>query len=68
MALLPGVAACSRELTVRLRVLWIAYIFLMNMFAMPWFLYCKYRGTTQTAASRTMRHKQVREWFEQGAA
>jgi hypothetical protein len=57
-------AACSRELTARLRVLWLAYLILMNMFAMPWFLYCKYRGTTQTAVSRTMRHKHVRKWFE----
>jgi hypothetical protein len=60
-------AAMSRELTWRLRWLWIGYIFLLNMFAMPWFLYCKYRGTTQTAPIRGLRHKGVREWFERSA-
>jgi hypothetical protein len=45
-------AACSRELTIRLRVLWMVVLFLLNMFAMPWFLYCKYKGTTQTAFLR----------------
>jgi hypothetical protein len=61
-------AACSRELTVRLRMLWMAHIFLLNMFAMPWFLYCKYRGTTGTALTQGLRHKRVKEWFERRGA
>jgi hypothetical protein len=41
-------AALSRELTIRGRFLWIGVIILLNMFGMPWFLYCKYHGTAQT--------------------
>ncbi len=57
-------AAMSRELTWRQRWLWMACIFLLNMFAMPWFLYCKYRGTTSTALTKCIRHQCVRSWFE----
>jgi len=42
-------AATSRELSVGQRVVWILILVLLNMFAMPWFLYCKYRGTTSAA-------------------
>ncbi|HLX95657.1 MAG TPA: hypothetical protein VKU37_07925 [Verrucomicrobiae bacterium] len=42
-------AALSREMTIRVRLLWMGVIVLLNMFGMPWFLYCKYQGTTRTA-------------------
>jgi len=43
----------SHELTVRQRVIWFAVVFLLNMFAIPAFLYAKYRGRTVAWISRT---------------
>lgn len=57
-------AALSRELTFRVRMLWVATIIVANMFAMPWFLVCKYRGTAQTAVTRHIRHGAIRRFFE----
>jgi hypothetical protein len=56
----------SRELTIRLRVLWLLVLFSFNMFAIPWFLYCKYRGTAQTALTRGIRPGSIRRFFEKG--
>jgi hypothetical protein len=35
-------ALASRELGLRSRLWWVAVITLLNMFGIPWFLYCKY--------------------------
>jgi hypothetical protein len=40
-------AAISRELTVWQRIAWIVLIFLLNMFTIPWFLWCKYKEKTK---------------------
>jgi hypothetical protein len=58
-------AALSRELTFRVRMLWVATIIVANMFAMPWFLLCKYRGTAQTAVTRRLRKGAIRRFFEE---
>jgi hypothetical protein len=57
-------AACTRRLTFRVRVLWMVVIFLFNMFAMPWFLLCMYRGSAQTALIRSIRRESVRRFFQ----
>ena len=36
----------------------------MNMFAIPWFLLCMYRGTAQTALVRGLRPGAVRSFLE----
>ena len=59
-------AARTRQLTFRVRMLWISVLFIMNMFAMPWFLFCMYRGTAQTALTRGIRHESIRRFFEKG--
>lgn len=59
-------AARTSRLTLRVRVLWIVVLFLFNMFAMPWFLFCMYRGTAQTALTRSLRRESVRRFFEKG--
>ena len=59
-------AAFSRELTIRVRMLWVGVIILLNMFAIPWFLYCKYHGTAQTALTRGIRQMSIRRFFEKG--
>jgi hypothetical protein len=40
-------AALSRELTIRQRIAWIVVLILLNMFSMPWFLWCKYKGNAK---------------------
>lgn len=37
---------CSRELTWRHRVNWAGFLYVLNAFTIPWFLYTKYAGTT----------------------
>jgi hypothetical protein len=59
-------AARTRQLTFRVRVLWMVVLFLLNMFAMPWFLLCMYRGTAQTALTRGIRRESVRRFFQKG--
>ena len=50
-------AAFSRELTIRIRLLWILILILLNMFAIPWFLYCKYHGTAQIVLQRRIQRE-----------
>lgn len=57
-------AISSRQLTVRVRVLWISLLVIGNMFAIPYFLYCMYRGTAQTALIRGIRQESIRCFFE----
>jgi O-antigen/teichoic acid export membrane protein len=59
-------AARTSQLTFRVRMLWIAVLFLLNMFAIPYFLFCMYRGTAQTALTRSIRHESIRRFFENG--
>jgi len=42
-------AATSRELSVGQRVVWILILVVLNMLAMPYFLYCKYKGRAAAA-------------------
>jgi hypothetical protein len=58
-------AALSFELTFRVRMLWVATIIVANMFAMPWFLVCKYRGTAQTAVTLRLRQGAIRRFLEE---
>lgn len=60
-------AACTRRLTIRVRVLWVVALVLFNMLTIPWFLYCMYRGTAQTALTRAIRSRTIRKYFEQDA-
>jgi len=39
----------SKELSVKLRIVWIVIIVVGNMLTMPWFLWCKYRRRTREA-------------------
>ena len=59
-------AARSSQLTFRVRLLWIVVLFLLNMFAIPWFLFCMYRGTAQTELTRGIRRESIRRFFEKG--
>ena len=61
-------AVLSREITIRVRILWVIVLIVMNMFAIPWFLYCKYQGTAQTALVRGIRLAAVRRFFEVGTS
>ncbi len=58
-------AAVSRELSIRIRALWMVAILVGNMFVIPWFLDCKYRDTTQTALIRRLRRGRIRQFFEE---
>jgi len=40
----------SKELDWRMRTLWTVFIFGGNMFTIPWFLYCKFTGSTHLTA------------------
>ena len=60
-------AACARGLTPRLRFLWILVLLILNMLAIPWFLFCMYRGTARTALVRRIRNESIRRFFEKGA-
>jgi hypothetical protein len=60
-------AASTPRLTLRVRMLWIVVLILLNMFAMPWFLFCMYRRTAQTALTRGIGRESVRRFFERGS-
>lgn len=57
--------ALSKELSFRLKLLWWLVLFFLNMFAIPWFLYCKYKGTTRTAIIKIIKRKPIRQFFQQ---
>lgn len=59
--------AFSKELNWRLRLVWIVILFLFNMFAIPWFLYCKYRGITKTIIVNNVGLHWLRAWLEKDA-
>lgn len=56
-------AAISRELTNRQRIAWVIVIFLLNMFAMPWFLWCKYRTNTRNGLLGLIGPKWLRQYL-----
>ncbi len=57
-------AARTVRITHRIRMVWIVVLILLNMFAIPWFLLCMYRGTAQTALIRGLRPGVVRRFLE----
>ncbi len=59
-------AALTRQLTFRVRILWIVVLLFANMFAVPWFLFCMYHGIAQTAVTRCIGHESIRRYFEKG--
>lgn len=56
-------AAMSRELTIRQRIAWMIVIILLNMFAIPWFLWCKYRGKTRDGLLSLVGWKGLRDFL-----
>jgi len=54
----------SRELTFKLRLAWVVVIILLNMFAMPYFLYCKYRNRTRDGLIHKIRKGALRRFLE----
>lgn len=60
-----GWAACSRELPVRVRAAWIVAIVGLNMWAMPYFLYCKWKNKTRTGLTAYLRPA-LRAFLEKG--
>lgn len=59
-------AIFSKELTLRLKVLWIVVLILLNMLAIPLFLYCKYKRMTHSALIKNIRNEKVKAYFEKG--
>jgi hypothetical protein len=57
-------AALSNHLTTRARILWTIILFIGNMFAIPWFLYCQYTRTAQTALISNARNGSMRRYIE----
>jgi hypothetical protein len=49
----------SRELGNRAKAAWIGILFMLNMFAIPLFLYCKYRRQVWPILQRKPKSKQV---------
>ncbi len=60
-------AALSSELNWRSRLLWIVVLFFLNMFAIPYFLYCKYRGTTKSVITDSIKIEWLRRYFDENA-
>jgi hypothetical protein len=57
-------AAFSKELNLRLKLLWVVILVLFNMFAIPYFLYCKYRGITKSAIINNIGVDWLRQFFD----
>jgi len=60
-------AALSSELNWRARLLWIVVLLFFNMFAIPYFLYCKYRGTTKSVITDSIKIEWLRRYFDENA-
>jgi hypothetical protein len=56
-------AAFSSEISLRQRIAWLVVLFLGNMFAMPYFLWCKYTGTTQEGLLRIVGRARLRKYL-----
>ena len=56
--------AVSPELSVRQKVGWGVVIFLLNMFAMPYFLWCKFRRTTVSGLLALIGRQRVRDFLK----
>lgn len=57
-------AFSSRELTLRLRLAWVFALVILNMLAIPYFLYCKYRGKTKEGLIGGLRDGALRSYLE----
>lgn len=53
--------AISKELSFRQKVGWGVVIFLLNMFAMPYFLWCKFRQTTVSGLLAIIGSQRIRD-------
>lgn len=53
----------SSELTVRLKVVWSILLLLLNMFAIPYLLICKYRRRTREDLLNLFRKQHVKQWL-----
>jgi hypothetical protein len=53
----------SPELSRRQRIGWAVVIFLLNMFAIPYFLWCKYTDSAQVGLLRLVGRARLREYL-----
>lgn len=56
--------AISKELSFRQKVGWCVVIFLLNMFAMPYFLWCKFRQTTVSGLLAIIGRQRIRDYLK----
>ena len=56
--------AVSTELSFRQKVGWGVVIFLLNMFAMPYFLWCKFQRTTVSGLLAIIGRQRVRDYLK----
>ena len=56
--------AISPELSLRQKIAWGIAIFLGNMFAMPYFLWCKYRNSTISGLLSIIGRQKIREYLK----
>lgn len=61
-----GWAALTRDLTARMKALWIGVLLVFNVFAMPWFLYAKFQDSVATEPMRFIRRRSARRFFAKG--
>lgn len=58
-------ALLSKDITLRLKVGWILLLIFLNMFAIPYFLYCKYKKNTGSGFTKLFKNKRFKTYLEQ---
>jgi hypothetical protein len=55
----------SKDITLRLKVGWILLLIFLNMFAIPYFLYCKYKQNTGPGFIKLFGNRRFKRYLEQ---